>query len=197
GLGFAMPWLADPGVIVQPPPLAHPLALPSTGLSIGGGFNGARALTSPLNEPEFWVSFQIQANPGNDQVYLGLDLAPSPMPLVSFGRILNSYFIRQGSALPLKGGVGSLVGATDLLVARFRQLGAFTMVDLWVNTVDFTLPPLLSMGVPTVSYTWANLQVQPGFLADEVRIGTTPADVAAGSGSGSGPGTVSFSVEGN
>ena len=34
------------------------------------------------------------------------------------------------------------------------------------------------MGVPTVVYTWANIQVQPGLLADEIRIGTTPTDVS-------------------
>jgi len=48
------------------------------------------------------------------------------------------------------------VGFTDLLVARFRQFIGFTVVDLWVNTVNFTLPPLLSMSEPTVTYTWAN-----------------------------------------
>src|ERR1039458_1817320 len=92
GVGFAVPWVADPGVIVQPPGLSIAVALPSTGLSIGGGFNAARQLTSPLSEPEYWVSFQIQANPGNHQVYLGLDVIPSTKPLVSLGRILNTYF---------------------------------------------------------------------------------------------------------
>ena len=52
-------------------------------------------------------------------------------------------------------------------------------MELWVNTVNFAAPPLLVLIVPTVPYTWINLQVQPGFLADEVRIGTTPGDVAA------------------
>jgi hypothetical protein len=181
GIGFLAPWVADAGVVVQSVGLASPLSLPSIGLSAGGGFNAARQLISPLNEAEYWVSFEIEANPGNDQVYLGFDTGPSPTPLVSFGRILSTYFIRQSGSAAVTGGVASPPGATDFLVARFRQVGAFTIVDLWVNTIDFSLPPLISKAVPTVAYTWVNFQVQPGFLLDEVRIGTTPADVAAAS----------------
>ena len=179
GVGFAAPWLADPGVIVQPPGLSHPLALPSAGLEVGGAFNSARLLSSALSLPEYWASFQINANPGNDQVWLGLDTASSSTPLVWFGRRLNTYFIQQGTAAAITGGVASPVGVTDLLVARFKQSGAVTDVDLWVNTNNFTLLPLISAVVPTVPYTWANMQVQPGLFADEIRIGTTAFDVAA------------------
>ncbi len=180
GSGFAGPWAADPNVVVQPPPgLSSPLGQPSTGLSIGGSFNSARQLTSPLSQPQYWASFQIQAAPGNDQVFLGFDLGPSPLPMVSFGRILNTYFIRPGSGTAVEGGVASPVGFTDLLVARFTQSGGLTAVNLWVNPTDFSLPPLLSLTVPTVPYTFADLQVQPGFLADEVRIGNTPLEVSA------------------
>jgi hypothetical protein len=178
GVGFAAPWLADPGVTVQPPGLSHPLALPSTGLEVGGAFNSARPLSSALGLPEYWVSFQINSNPGNDQVWLGLDTAASSTPLVWFGRRLNTYFIQQGTTAAITGGVASPVGVTDLLVARFQQSGALTNVDLWVNTNNFALPPLISTVVPTVPYTWANMQVQSGLFADEIRIGTTPLDVA-------------------
>jgi hypothetical protein len=150
--------------------------LPGTGLSIGGDFNSARLLGNPLAEAQYWASFQIEAVPGNDQVFLGFDLAPSSMPLVSFGRILNTYFIRPGVGPGVQGGVASPPGATDLLVARFTQGGGATTVNLWVNPTDFTLPPLLSLVVPTVPYTYANVQVQQGF---EVRIGDTAFDVSA------------------
>ena len=97
---------------------------------------------------------------------------------------------RQGSSTTVQGGVASPVGSTDLLVARFKQLGGgATIVQLWVNTLDFTLPPLLVLVVPTVPYTWVNMQVQPGLLADEVRIGTTPTDVSAA--------ILTYSVPGN
>lgn len=189
GSGFALPWAADPGVIVQATGLADPIALPSTGLSIGGGFNAARQLTNSLNEPEYWASFLIQAKPGNDQVYFGFDVIPTSTPLVSFGRILNTYFLRPVGSSGIQAGVASPAGVTDLLVARFTISGGFTFVEVWVNTLNFALPPLLSLPVPTVAYTWVNMQVQPGFLADEVRIGTKPGDVSAA--------TLGYSVAGN
>jgi hypothetical protein len=180
GTGFAAGgWAADLNVTVQPPGLSSSFGLTSKGLCVGGGFYGFRQLGSPLNQAEYWVSYMIQAAPGNDMVYLGLDTAPSTMPSLSFGRILNNCFIRQGSTMLGQvaypwGGVGS----TDLLVARIQQLGLFTQVDVWVNPPDFTGPPLLSVAAACPAYTWVNLQVQPGFLADEIRIGTTPGDVA-------------------
>lgn len=178
GTGFAAPWIADPGVAVQPPGLAQPLALPSTGLEVGGLFNSARPLSNSLNLPEYWASFQINSSPGNDQVWLGFDLVPNQTPLVWFGRRLNTYFIQQNGSSAVTGGVASPVGTTDLVVARFRQAGLFTNVDLWVNTNNFASPPLVAAVVPTVPYSWVNMQVQPGLFADEVRIGTTAFDVS-------------------
>jgi len=179
GKGFAAgPWGADPNVTVQPPGLSTLLGLPSTGLCVGGGFYGFRQLGSPLNQSEYWVSYMIQASPGNDMVYLGLDTVPSTMPSISFGRILNTCFIRQGNTTLGQVAYPWSVGSTDLLVTRIKQLGLFTQVDLWVNPPNFTVPPLLTVAASCPAYTWVNLQVQPGFLADEIRIGTTPGDVA-------------------
>jgi hypothetical protein len=161
--------LADAGVIIQSTGLSHPLAQPSTGLSVGGGFHGSRQLGNPLNEPEYWVSCQIRANSLNDEVWLGFDLVATPTPLISFGRIVDAYFVRQAGSPAVQAGVASPVGVTDLLVARFKQFGGVTIVDLWVNTVNFALPPLISLSVPTVAYTWANLEVQPGLVLDEIR----------------------------
>jgi serine protease AprX len=188
GSGFAPGgWAADPGVSVQPPGLSTPLGLASMGLCVGGGFYGFRQLANPLNQPEYWVSYMIQASPGNDMVYLGLDTVPSTMPSISFGRILNNCFIRQGSTM-----LGQVVypwsaGSTDLLVAHIKQMGLFTQVELWVNPPNFTVAPTLSVAASCPAYTWVNLQVQPGFLADEIRIGETSGDVAAGA---SGPPTI-------
>ncbi len=161
GSGFSSPWIGDPGVKVLPPGLAQPLALPSGGLMIGGSFNVARQLNASLNESVFWVSFEINSNPGNDQVWLGLDTAPNNLPVVAFGRRLNTYFIQSGASPSTVGGVGSPTGVTDLLVARFTRGGAFTNVDLWVDTNDFTLPPIISAAVPTVFYTWVNFRCNP------------------------------------
>jgi hypothetical protein len=182
GSGFAIAWGAEPGVVVQPSGLSSLLGLPSTGFCVGGGFNAFRQLSAALNQPEFWVSFMIQANPGNDMVYLGLDDGSHLlMPAVSFGRLLDSCFIREGSVMKAQAAYEWSVGHTYLLVARFRQSGGVINVDLWIDTNDFTSPPKLSAvlgGGGGLTYSWVSLQVQPGFLADEIRIGTTPGDVA-------------------
>jgi len=182
GSGFAQPWGAEPGVIVQPVGLSSLLGLPSIGYSIGGGFNGFRQLSATLNQPEFWVSFMLQANPGNDMVYLGLDDGTHlTLPTVSFGRILNSCFIRQGGTTLAQVAYPWAVGSTYLLVARIRQSGGLTYVDLWIDPPDFSGVPVLSAnfgGGGGVTFSWVCLQVQPGFLADEIHIGTTPGDVA-------------------
>lgn len=179
GSGFVPgPWAADVNVTVQPPGLSTLLGLPSMGLCAGGGFFGFRQLANPLNQSEYWVSYMIQAAPGNDMVYLGLDTVPSTSPSISFGRLLNTCFIRQGNTTLGQVAYPWSVGSTDLLVAHIKQLGLFTQVELWVNPPNFTIPPLLTVAASCPAYTWVNLQVQPGFLADEIRIGTTPGDVA-------------------
>jgi hypothetical protein len=179
GSGFAAPWIGDPGVTVGPPGLSQPLGRQSQGLRIGGGFVASRQLAATLAEPEYWASFMIEADPGNDQVWLGLDTAPSSLPAIAFGRRLDKYFIQAGGGAPTFGGIASPPGVTDLLVARIRQTAFITTVDVWVDVNDFTLPPLLSLLVPTLAYDWVNVEVQPGLFADEVRLGTDPASVAA------------------
>lgn len=184
GTGFAAGgWAADPGITVQPPGLSSPFGLPSTGLCVGGGFNASRQLAGSLTQLEYWVSFMIQANPGNDMVYLGLDTIPSTPLAISFGRLLNTVFIRQGTTIIAQAPYGWVTGSTYLLVARFQQGGAATRVDLWIDPANLTIPPLpppnLTVNVPTPAYNLVNLQVQPGFLADEIRLGTSPGDVAA------------------
>jgi hypothetical protein len=108
-----------------------------------------------------------------------LDTLPTNLPAIAFGRRLDTYFLQAGGGLAKLGGVASLAGVTDLLVARLIQNFFLTQVDVWVNTNDFTLPPLLSTTVPSLAYNWVNLEVQPGLFADEVRVGTTSDSVAA------------------
>jgi PEP-CTERM motif len=190
GQGFLSPWAGDPNVIVQPPGLSHPLGLPSTGLEIGGSFTDFRQLAAPLNQSEFWASFEINSNPGNDEVWLGLDPAGgTSIPFIAFGRRLDTYFIQNAGNSAATGGVASPPGVTDLLVARFMQVGAFTEVDLWVNTNNFLGLPLVSTTVPIVPYNWVNIQVQPGLFADEIRIGTSADFVAAAGAAVPEPGT--------
>ena len=179
GTGFLTPWTGNPNVVVQKPGLSHPFGQPSSGLDIGGGFVVSRGLIGSLAQSEYWASFEINSNPGNDQVWLGLDTVPTNVPGIAFGRRLDKFFLEVGPTTVAAGGVPSGTGITDLLVARFTQVGPLTKVDVWANTNDFTLPPLLSTSVPTVAYTWVNVEVQPGLFADEIRLGTSAAFVAS------------------
>ena len=172
GSGFVLPWNGDAGVVVQGPgSLVHPLALPSSGRMIGGGFNVNRTLSSAISQSEFWMSFMIQASPGNDQVWLGLDGVPTQFPFLFFGRRLTNYFIQNGSNAAATVCCASGAGVTDLLIVRVTKGGATTSVDLWINKNPLLTLPDLSTVIPSApTLQWVNLQVQPGFQADEVRI---------------------------
>jgi hypothetical protein len=149
-------------------------------MEIGGGFNASRRLGAPLSQSEYWVSFQLQEGSPNDQVWLGLDVVPTSTPLIWFGRRLDQYFIAMGGSIVTTCCVGSPLGVTDLMVARFRQVSPLlTEIAVWLNTDNFALPPDMLALMPTVPFLELNMQVQPGLFADEVRIGTTAADVAA------------------
>jgi hypothetical protein len=185
GLGFAPPWAGDVGVTVQGGgSLMHPLALPSSGLLIGGQFNVNRQLIGPIGPPIFWTSFLVQAAPGNDQVWLGLDSAPTQFPFITFGRRLSNYFIQNLNNAPLNVCCGSAAGVTDLLITRITRSGVSTLVDLWINTNPDVTPPTLSAVLPPAPpLQVVNMQVETGWLADEVRIGTNLQDVAAAAAS--------------
>jgi hypothetical protein len=179
GIGFTGSWTADPGVMVVPPGLSSPFGLAPKGLEIGGGFNASRRLAAPLSQSEYWVSFQLQEGSPNDQVWLGLDVVPTSTPLIWFGRRLDFYFIALGPSVVATCCVGSPLGVTDFMVARFRQVAPLiTEVAVWLNTDNFALAPNLFALMTTVPFLELNMEVQPGLFADEVRIGTTAADVA-------------------
>ncbi|HEV2446905.1 MAG TPA: hypothetical protein VGS58_13335 [Candidatus Sulfopaludibacter sp.] len=112
-------------------------------------------------------------------MWFGLDTVPTSLPFLTFGRRLGHYFVDIQGLPSMTCCVASGVGVTDLLVARFRQAGLFTSVDLWVNSTNFAAPPNISAVMPTIPFTWLNLEVQPGLFADEVRLGTTAGSVAA------------------
>lgn len=178
GMGFVNAWIGDAGVQVQPGlGLQDPLGLPSMGAKIGGGFVVSRNLSAALTQSEFWASFQFEAMPGNDQVWLGFDTAPSSAPAIHFGRRLNAYFIQNGNNAPAT--VVLLPEAVDLLIVRVVRGGASTTVDLWVNKVPPAGPDLTHVFGGVAAPTWVSTEVQPGFFSDEIRIGTTPSDVAA------------------
>jgi hypothetical protein len=185
GTGFGGPWAGDVGVTVQgAASLTHPLALPSTGVLIGGNFNIDRPLPAAISQSVFWASFLIQAAPGNDQVWMGIDPGVTQFPFVTFGRRLGNYFLQNASNAPVNFCCASGAGVTDLLIIRVTSSGAGSKVDLWVNKNPSVSPPDLTMPIPPPPpFQIVNVQVQNGFFADEIRLGTSAQDVAAGASS--------------
>jgi hypothetical protein len=184
-LGFAGPWIADPGVMVLPAPgLSSPLALPSMGGAVGGFFNSIAPLTgtiAPLAGKEFWASFLLFHSGPNDQTFMGLSPAGAPLgdpPAVAFGVRLGQYGIFVGGAFTPSPKPFTPNGSTDLLVTHFVAVGASWNVYLYVNPSTFAVPDL-AMAVPPVTYGTMVNQNQSEFESDEFRLGDTAGDVAA------------------
>jgi hypothetical protein len=183
--GFAVPWAADVGVLVVLGGLASPLALPATGNAVAGCCDFQDPLSTslaPLPGTEFWASFLLFHSGPNDQTFMGLAAAAVPfpsLPAVGFGVRLGQYGIFQGAAFTPSAVPFTPNGSTDFLVAHFTGSGGSWIVDLFVNTISFTVPALTVNVAPVVYGTMVN-QNQSQFESDEFRLGTTAGDVAAG-----------------
>lgn len=183
-LGFAAPWVADPGVAVVFPGLASPLDLPSLGGAVAGGFNFQAPLTStlaPLPGKEFWASFLLFHSGPNDETFMGLSPAGVPFgtpPSVGFGVRLGQYGIFVGGAFIPAPKPFTLNGSTDFLVAHFTAGGGTWLVQLFVNKAFFVVPDLVLNVAPVPYGTMVNLN-EAQFESDEFRLGDTASDVAA------------------
>jgi hypothetical protein len=181
--GFAVPWAADAGVVVQPPGLSHPLDLPSTGLSVGGFFNFIDPLAgtlAPTSGKVFWASVLIFHSGPNDQTFMGLSPAGAVLgdvPAVAIGVRLGQYGIFQGAAFTPTLVPFTPPGSTDFLVARFVASGASWTVSLWVNKPTTAVPDLVLNVAPLVYGTMVN-QNQAEFASDEFRLGDFAEDVS-------------------
>jgi len=183
--GFAVPWIADGGVVVVPAGLSSPLALPSMGGAVAGFFNYIDPLSSsiaPTSGKEFWASFLLFHSGPNDQTFMGLSAAGVPLgalPSVAFGVRLGQYGIFVGSAFtPAPTPPFTPNGSTDLLVTHFVAGGGTWNVSLYVNPSSFAVPNLV-MNVPAVTYGTMVNHNQSEFESDEFRLGDTAGDVAA------------------
>lgn len=184
GIGFAAPWAADPGVAVVPAGLASPLALPSMGGAVAGGFNFQAPLVNalvPSPGREFWASFLLFHSGPNDETFMGLSPAGAPFgspPSVGFGVRLGQYGIFVGGAFTPAPVPFTPNGSTDFLVTHFTASGATWVVQLFVNKASFAVPDLV-LNVASVPYaTVVNLN-ETQFESDEFRLGDTSGDVAA------------------
>jgi hypothetical protein len=182
--GFLAPWAADPGVAVVAAGLASPLALPSTGGAVAGGFNFQAPLSStlaPSPAKEFWASFLLFHSGPNDETFMGLSPAGAPFgspPSVGFGVRLGQYGIFVGGAFTPAPTPFTPNGSMDLLVTHFTASGATWVVQLFVNKLSFLVPDLVLNVAPVTYGTMVNLN-ETEFESDEFRLGDTAADVAA------------------
>ena len=189
-MGFAVPWIADPGVAVLPPPgLASSMALPSQGGAVGGCCNYIDFLSNtiaPTSGKEFWASFLLFHSGPNDQTFVGLSpsgAALGSLPSAAFGVRLGQYGIFVGATFTPAGGAPfTAAGSTDFLVAHFVAGGASWVMSLFVNPPpgsSFSAPNLV-LSVPPVTYGTMVNQNQAEFESDEFRLGDTSGDVAPG-----------------
>ena len=83
-------------------------------------------------------------------------------------------------ALLAPGGISAGVGRTDFFVLRLSQFSGTTTVDLFLDPGPALGPPSasLTVGAPFV-LSQLYFRTDPSQLLDEIRIGTTPLDVAA------------------
>jgi hypothetical protein len=189
--GFAVPWIAEPGVSVLPPPgLMSPIALPSAPGSgaVGGCCNSVDPLVNTIpfvTGKEFWASFLLFHSGPNDQTFMGLSPPGAPLgslPSAAFGVRLGQYGIFVGSTFTPAPVPFTPIGSTDFLVAHFTAGGAAWIMGLYVNPPPGSLsgPPTMVLNVPPVSYGTMVNQNQAQFESDEFRLGDTPGDVAPG-----------------
>ena len=184
GIGFAGPWIAEPGVVVVAAGLTHPLALPTQPGSVAGFFNFLDPLLNPIAPSagkEFWASYLLFHSGPNDQSYMGLSAAGAVLGApadVAIGVRLGQYGIFVAGAFTPAGTPFTPNGTTDILIAHFVAGLAVWNVDLYVDRLP-TGPPDLSMPVPPVTYGTMVNHNQSQFGSDEYRLGDTAGDVAA------------------
>ncbi len=184
GVGWGGPWIQTVGAMFdQPPSLSYPSALPSTGdaLITSGTGSAFRSFAAPFDNAagDLWISFQeltsVGAVPGA-LVDIQPTLAVIPDITVNKDAVGNVFL----NGIPAGPSVG--VGFTDFFVLQLVQWnGAATMVNLYLDPGVILGPPSASVLIPGPLFQTMqfNYQANAGQLLDEIRMGTTVADVAA------------------
>jgi formylglycine-generating enzyme len=185
GFGWAPgPWTGSAMMVDAPPTLSYPTALPSHGDAL---FNSAageafRDFWMPLNNAgsDLWISFQEEtaAAGGGSSVVI--------FPLSGLSIQVNKSGL---GAITLNGnaaGFSAGVGKVDFFVVQVAKFsGGVTVVNLYVNPGPVLGPPSATFSTTMVFV--ANqfyFRTDASQWLDEIRIGTTPLDVAQGAGGG-------------
>ncbi len=190
GVFWPNPWTAGPFNEVGTS-LNHPLALPSSGLRCvgSGAMEGWRNFCAPLSPfgNDLWVSALIRspsAAPSDMYFQLNDFTGAYAVAIVrSAGNPVQLLF--PGGPSPA--GVASGVGATDLIVVRiYSPFPGQVEAVAYVNPLDENSPHSvpLSIAAPAFNLTQVYMRITGDQQIDEIRIGNTFEEVAAGAGGG-------------
>ncbi len=184
GTGWAPgPWTGSALMVDQPPSLSYPTALPSSGDAL---FNSAageafRSFAAPLPSNignDLWVSFQEESAVAGSGAFV--DLLPVSGPDISVNKANDAVgTLTLDGSIPA--GFSAGVGNVDLFVLQLSEFsGGSTEVNLFVDPGPVLGPPNASFTIPSpVTLNQFYYRSDPDQYLDEIRVGTTPGDVAA------------------
>ena len=189
GTGWSGGWTAGTGT--SPPSVTSPGMSSSTvttsGLKTSLANSGVPAFRTPSSSPDadgstVYISFLAQNTSAQNTGYAGLSLISSGNEVLFLGKANGAanWGIDTKGAGVVQSGTSTL--NPSLLVYRIDFGAASEHVRLYVNPSDSTEPAAASADVPSKSnFTWDSIRLQAGGGTtadwDEVRIGTTYADV--------------------
>ena len=181
GFGWALgPWTGSSQMGDQPPTLSYPTALPSSGDALLNTAPGEawRYFVASFNNAgnDLWISFQEESTAAAPGAFV--DIVPSSGIDIQVNKNGLGAITLNGVAAGFSAGVGNV----DFFLLQLVQFsGGVTWVNnLWLNPGAGFGPPSASFPIPLVFqahqfYYRSNL----GEYLDEIRVGTTPQDVAA------------------
>ena len=174
-------WVGSSAMLAVPPSLSYPTALPSTGIALLNPTLGEayRNFLGPLPNnfgSDLWISFQEESL-GVGSAAL-VDLRPTfPIQDISVLKSAAGKIYLNGLFAKLSNGPGQV----DFFVLQLTKFSGTTTEKLWVDPGPGALagPPdaFLTISSPIVLDQFY-YRSDPGQLLDEIRVGTTPSDVA-------------------
>jgi hypothetical protein len=184
GTGWAGSWTQiSGGMVDQPPTLSYPAALPSTGdaLSTFGSGAASRSFLTPLSNTgsDLWISFmELTAVGAVSGASVELQQPSPSLPDIDVNKDAGGAITLNGLAAGVSAGVGNV----DFFVLQLVQWsGGATLVNLFVDPGVVLGPPNASLLIPGLAFQAQQFYYQSnaGQVLDEIRVGTTPLDVAA------------------
>jgi hypothetical protein len=173
------PWTGSSQMVDQPPTLSYPTALPSIGDALLNTAPGEawRYFVAPFNNAasDLWISFQEESTAAAPGAFVDI------VPLSGLDIQVNKNGLGAITLNGVAAGLSAGIGKVDFFVLQLVQFGGgVTWVNLWLNPGPVLGPPSASFPIPAVFqahqyYYRSNL----GEYLDEIRVGTTPQDVAA------------------